>query len=163
MPPMNAALAGPNPRMPLVMRNANRRPAEPAAPVAAAHTPPDRLQTADRLARNGLIDEALNRYREIAESAPKDAAPWIRIAQMHAIAGHPKEAMEAFAAGESCDEGRFTEVLKSTAWSEIADSVAISRLRNDFEAWSQNPEFAGIEKLKASLTASQPPAVVQAR
>lgn len=161
MPPMGAPMAGANPRMPLVLRNANRPAANPPAKAAPVSETPDRLQTADRLARNGLIDEALARYREIAINHPKAPATWIRIAQVEALAGRPAQAIEAFKMGESSVEGNFTEILKSKAWSEIADSVTLDRLRTDFEEWSRKPEYAGIEKLKATLTALEPPAVVQ--
>lgn len=162
IPPMGTAVAGARPRIPLVLRNGDRGAAlPPAGPVATSPTPPDRLQTADRLARNGLMDEALNRYREIAKNHPKDPVVWIRIAQVEALEGRPTEAIAAFSMGELSADGKFTEVVKSKAWSDIADPVAMNRLRNDFEAWSSKPEFAGIEKLKATLTAQEPPAVVQ--
>lgn len=161
VPPMGAGMAGMNPRMPLVLRPANRGAATPSAPVATKPAPPDRLQTADRLARNGLFDEALNRYREIAKNHPNDPAPWIRIAQVEALAGRPAEAIAAFSQGETSADGKFTEVVKSKAWSDIADSVAADRLRSEFEEWSHKPEFAGIERLKATLTAPERPAVVQ--
>jgi len=151
--------AVPRPNMPdLVRVNEPRRDAAPAIPPAAV---PDRLQTADRLARNGLYAEALKRYEAISEKHREDPAPLIRIAQIHALADRPSEASKAFAEAEKRASDRFSAVLKSTKWADIADSVASSRLRVNLENWSKNPDYPGIEKLKATFSSSEPPAIAQ--
>lgn len=130
----------------------------PANPVAAF---PDRLQTADRLARNGLYEEASKRYQAVAEKHPEDPAPWFRIAQIQALADRPVEALKAFAEGESRSKGQFSNRLKSSKWADIADSTTIAKLKDKFDRWSKSPELAGIEKLRATLTSGEIPAVAQ--
>lgn len=149
----------PDAKAPNFVEIANRRQVpDPVKPAAAA---PDRLQTADRLARNGLYDEALKRYQAVADKHTDDPAPWLRIAQVHALADRPADALKAFAEGESRSNGQMTTLLKSTKWADIADSTTIAKLKDNFDRWSKTPELAGIEKLRATLTSGDTPAVAQ--
>lgn len=161
VPPFRANMNAPVPNMPLIFR----RPA-PGLEKAQAQDPasapkPDRLQTANRLARNGLLDEALDRYREAARANPQDAAAWVRIAQVEALADRPEAALEAFANGEKLGSERFTEIVKSMSWADISDKVSAQKLRTSFAEWSKNPKLAGIEKLRASLESSERPEVAR--
>jgi hypothetical protein len=132
-----------------------------AAPAKPQEPKTDRLQTADRLARNGLYDEALKRYESIAEKYTEDPAPLIRIAQIHALADRPSEASKAFVEGERRSTERFSHILKNTKWADIADSVASARLKANFENWSKNPAYPDIDKLKATFSSSESPAIAQ--
>lgn len=137
------------------------KPRRDAAPVPQEAAKPDRLQTADRLARNGLFDEALNRYQSIADKHPEDPAPLIRIAQIHALADRPDLALKAFAESEKRSAESFSAILKSLKWTDIADSVASAKLKGNFEIWSKNPDYLGIEKLKSTFSSSEGPTIAQ--
>lgn len=120
----------------------------------------DRLQTADRLARNGLLGEALERYRKTADSVPDQPGPWFRLAQAYSLADKPAEAVAALKEAERRETESNRDYSKRLKWDEIGDSVALDRIRNRFEEWSKDAEMSDLNRLKATLTAADRPLVV---
>lgn len=110
------------------------------------------LQGPDRLARNGLVDEARNRYQALAERLQNAPEPWFRLAQLEVIAGRDQAATEAWnkacaLAGES--SAGYTKQLK---WSDIADPATRAEALERLDLWSGAGSGEALAGLRATIS-----------
>ncbi|MFM7591410.1 MAG: hypothetical protein ACKO85_06400, partial [Isosphaeraceae bacterium] len=110
------------------------------------------LQGPDRLARNGLIDEARGRYQALAERLQTAPEPWFRLAQLEVIAGRDQAATEAWnkacaLAGQA--SAGFTKKLK---WGDIADPATRAEAMDRLNAWSGAGSAEALAGLRATIS-----------
>lgn len=108
----------------------------------------DRLQTGDRLARSGLMDEARVRYEDFAESSPDQPAPWFRLAQIEVLAGNAQAASKAWKEAEARSSNVEPGYTKRLPWSGIADETQQFIAAQNLAKWtseSQHMEFLGLQ------------------
>lgn len=110
-----------------------------------------RLQTADRLARNGLIDEARVRYENLAKTLEDQAAPWLRIAQIEVLSGHPDQALAAWQQAMDRESGLMASLMDKFQWTDIADNFAIAEAQKSLKDWSSQNGLKGLGTLETTI------------
>lgn len=114
----------------------------------------DRLQTGDRLARNGMLDEARERYKTLAETVHDQPAPWLRLAQVEVLAGNADAALAAWQEAARREAAAQPGYSKQVKWSEIADSNALGQAMTRLTDWADKPELGDLAALRATLSDS---------
>jgi len=114
----------------------------------------DRLQTGDRLARNGLLDEARQRYKALAETVQDQPAPWLRLAQVEVLAGRADAALAAWLEAVKREAAAQPGYSKQVKWSEIADASALGQAIARLSEWSASPGLSDLAALRATLSDS---------
>lgn len=113
-----------------------------------------RLQTGDRLAKNGLMDDARTRYKALTESLADQPAPWFRLAQLEVLAGNPEAALSAWKAAEIRSGNAEPGYSKKLVWSSIADASQQADAAQKLAEWQSSDQFKELSGLKATLNTS---------
>ena len=112
----------------------------------------DQLQSGDRLARNGLWDEARQRYQALADSVQDQPAPWLRLAQLAVLTGDSQTALAAWQEATKREAAAQPGYSKQVKWSEIADNTTLGLAMSRLTEWSAQPEFKEMSALRATLS-----------
>jgi hypothetical protein len=115
----------------------------------------ERLQTGDRLARNGVLDEARERYETLAKTMTNQAGPWLRIAQIEVLAGRPDQALLAWQEAARREAGTVAGYSKLLKWTDIADQHAISQARKSLDNWLEQESLKDLVGLRATIRGSE--------
>lgn len=102
------------------------------------------LQGADRLARNGLINEARTRYQALADRLQTAPEPWFRLAQLEVIAGHHQAAALAWSKASELAGQASPGYTKNLKWSDIADQATRDEALHRLDEWSDAGALAGL-------------------
>jgi len=111
----------------------------------------ERLQTGDRLARNGVLDESRERYETLAKTMTDQAGPWLRIAQIEVLAGRPDQALLAWQEATRREAGTVAGYSKLLKWTDIADQHAISQARKSLDNWLEQETLKDLVGLRATI------------
>jgi hypothetical protein len=112
----------------------------------------NQLQTADRLARNGLFDEARSRYQEIAKREPSAPEPWLRIAQIEVLAGNRLPALSAWQQFQMRSGRSETGYTKKLRWNDIADDNSRAEAAENLKIWAEQNTDEAIVAIKATMS-----------
>ena len=143
-PPLPRVVAGEG-RKPKVLFPDNATPAQKHDWIM------ERLQTGDRLARNGLLDESRERYETLSKMMADQAGPWLRIAQIEVLAGRPEQALLAWQEAVRRESGTVAGYSKLLKWTDIADNHAISQARKSLDNWLEQENLKDLAALRATI------------
>ena len=125
--------------------------AETLSDTAQALKLKDQMQTADRLARNGLFEEARNRYEAIARRQPTAPEPWFRLAQVEVLTGHQLPAIDAWHQFQRLSGRSATIYTKQMSWADIADNSAQNEAAAKLKNWSDQCADESIDAIRATI------------